>query len=149
MDEIQTKKKTNNKKTLPVILLILGIILFLLGSYQNDVYENGSLQVQATVTDIRTTDETDDGPVSYKHVYYGEYTANGKTYTDKKLHTAYTGSSKPKYSRGDTIEITVNPENPGKKVAEGGIFLIVGFILILWNAVCLFKNRKEHKEATP
>lgn len=130
-----------------IIWLIVGIVVFVMGSYQNIQYEENSLIVSATVTDVKTTDETDDGPISYEHVYYGEYEVDGKMYSDKNLATRHTSDHKPEYPVGSQIEIKVYPDNPGKKVAEGGIFLMVGFGLIIWNSVMLYKIKKAGKQS--
>ena len=107
-----------------IVWLVVGIILFSLGGYQNIQYEEKSLLVNATITDIKTVDDTDDGPISYKHTYYGEYTIDGKCYSNKKLTTKYTSSHLPDDKIGSTIGIHVNPENPNKQVAEGGLFIM-------------------------
>ena len=70
-----------------IIFLIVGIILLSIGYYQNTKYEKKSIVVNATITRIKSVDDTDDGPISYRHTYYGSYTVNGKEYTDKKLET--------------------------------------------------------------
>ena len=128
------------------IFLIIGIILFILGGYQNIQYEENSLTVPATVTNVKTRDDTDGGPTTYKHTYYGEYEVDGKKYENVKLDTAYTSSYTPKYSVGDQLKIKVYPDNPDTKVPEGGIFLTVGLIMAVWNLVLLVKSKKA-KEA--
>ncbi len=115
------------------VFLIIGIIVFLLGMYQNFQYEENSLIVEATVTRTEIKEDTDDG--SERQILYGEYTVNGKKYTDKKLGTRHSDFLK----RGDTVEIRVYPEHPEFKVAEGGVFGVVGFVLIVYNSVKLHK----------
>ena len=130
-----------------IIFLVIGIILFTLGGYQNTIYEEKSLIVKATVTDIKTKEDYDSG---YSHTYYGSYTVDGKTYKNKKLTTYYTNSSFPEdLFVGDTYKIRVYPDNPEKEVAEGGIFITVGVILIVYNSVVLYKRRKRNKAANP
>lgn len=126
-----------------IILLIIGIILFSLGGYQNIQYEEHSLVVNATITNIETVNDTDDGPISYKHTYYGNYTANGKEYKNKKLTTKYTSSSLPDFYNDGTVEIRVYPDNPEIKVAEGGLFIMGGFALMIYGGVVLYMNRKQ------
>ena len=128
-----------------IILLIIGIVLFFLGGYQNVQYEEHSLLVNATITEIKTIDDTDDGPITYKHTYYGMYTVDGKEYTDKKLATRYTSSFIPDQKKGDTVEIRVYPDNPEKQVAEGGLFSVLGTGLIVYAGIVLFKKRKARK----
>lgn len=45
-----------------IIFLVIGIILFTLGGYQNTIYEEKSLIVKATVTDIKTKEEKETKP---------------------------------------------------------------------------------------
>ena len=117
--------------------------MFSLGGYQNMQYEEHSIIVDAKITDIKTVDDTDGGPVSYKHTYYGSYTINGKEYTNKKLTTKYTGSFMSDLHRGDTIEIRVDPSNPNHKVADGGLFIVGGFVLIVYSGIILYKRKKS------
>ena len=130
-----------------IVWLLIGLILLALGGYQNTQYEENSLLVSATITDIKTVEDTDDGPISYKHTYYGEYTVDGKHYSNKKLETKYTSSHLPDLSRGNTIEIHVNPDNPDKQVAEGGLFIMGGFALIIYNSIAI-ALRKKNKTKT-
>ncbi len=126
-----------------LIFLIIGLILFALGGYQNIQYEEHSLLVDATVTDIKSKDDPDGG---YTHVYYGSYTVDGTEYTDQKLTTKYTNTMMPEdLFVGDTVELRVYPEKPGKKVAEGGIFITVGVVMTVYNAIVLHKHRKRAK----
>lgn len=124
------------------ILLIIGIVIFVLGGYQNIQYEDHSLVVAATITDIKTVDNSD-GPTSYSHTYYGDYSVEGINYTHKKLKTSHTGYSYPDLSRGDIIEIIVDPDNPGKRVTDGGLFVMGGLGLIVYSTVVLIKKHKD------
>ena len=128
-----------------IIWLIIGLILFGLGGYQNTQYEEHSLLVTATITDIKTVDDTGDGPTSYKHTYYGEYTVDGTLYTNKKLTTTYTNSSWPDLHTGDTVEIRVKADNPSKKEPEGGFVITVGVLITVYNAYVLIKRKKAKK----
>ena len=130
-----------------MLWLIIGIILFVLGGYQNNFYKNESVQVKAVIKDIKTDEDYEDN--SYEHRYYGDYTINGKTYKNKKLKTEYGGSSSPDKARGETITIRVYPENPGRQVSDGGIFITVGVIMIIWNIVALRKAKKQNQETPP
>ena len=130
------------------IWLIIGIIIFIMGAYQNTQYEEHSLNVEATITRVKTVDDTDDGPISYKHTYYGDYTVDGKEYTNKKLDTKYNSSHIPDLHEGDTIEIKVYPDNPSKKVAEGGIFIMLGFGIMIYNIIVIVQAKKRRKKET-
>ncbi|MBR5570744.1 MAG: hypothetical protein IKW10_07635 [Oscillospiraceae bacterium] len=124
--------------------LIIGIIIFVLGLYQNNIYENESVKVKAVITDIKVEDDTDDA--SFRYIYYGDYTVNGKTYTHKKLKTEYGSYSTPNRFTGETISLRVYPDHPGRQVSEGGVFGVVGLVLIVWNAVALRKAKKQEKQ---
>lgn len=128
-----------------IIILIIGIVVFGMGIYQNTQYEENSLMVTATITDIKTVDETDEGPISYEHTYYGEYTVDGEEYSNKKLKTSHTSSITPDFNEGDTIDIRVQIDDPSKKVAEGGLFIVGGFTVTIYSIVVLIKNRKQLK----
>ena len=128
-----------------MIILIVGLVLFFLGAYQNYKYEEQSLKVKATITDIETKDDPDGG---YRHTYYGKYKVDGKTYRNKKLQTKYDNAYVPDEAIGDTIKITVDPENPNRKVAEGGVFGVVGLIMTVCGIVMCVKNKKT-KESAP
>ena len=128
------------------IWLIIGIIIFILGSYQNTQYEEHSLIVDATITRVKTVDDTDDGPISYEHTYYGDYTVDGKEYTNKKLAKKYNSSHIPDLHEGDTIEIRVNPDKPSKMVPEGGWFIMVGFGITIYNIIMIVRAKKRIKK---
>lgn len=126
-----------------IIWLVVGIILFGLGGYQNIKYENLFVDVDATVTNINTVDDSDDGPTGYKHIYYGEYTLDGKKYTDVELTTKYTSSISPDHPEGSTISIRVNPDDPSGDASDGGLLIVAGFIVIGWSIVILVKAKKN------
>ncbi len=127
-----------------IIILVVGLTLFFLGVCQNFKYEEQSLKVKATITDIKTKDDPDG---DYIHTYYGKYEVDGKTYKNKKLYTEYGGSYEPNKSVGDTIKITVDPDNPNKKAAEGGVFGTVGLIMTVCGIVMLVKDKKAKEQA--
>ena len=126
-----------------IVWLLVGLVLFALGMHQNIQYEDNSLRVYATITDINTEDHSDDGPASYLHTYYGEYTVDGKRYANMKLDSKFSSSWEPQYSRGDTIEIQVTPNKPEKQMANGDLFGVAGFALIVYNLSVLIKSRKK------
>jgi len=131
------------------ILLIIGVILLAIGGFQNTRYEDQSITVTAVITRVDTDDRTDDGPISYKHTYYGEYTVDGKTYTDVELAAKYTSDSTPDPSVGGTMDIQVSPEDPGETLSDGGIFIVAGMVLVVWGIVSIVKARKKAKTETP
>lgn len=123
------------------IFLIVGIVVLSLGFYQNTKYEEGSVIVNAVVTRIETKTDSDDGSV--KETYYGDYTVDGKEYKDIKLASKYNNY----LTYGDTVEIRVYPDNPGKTVPEGGLFAVIGLVIIVYNGYVLYKQRKARKLA--
>ena len=129
-----------------VIWLLVGILLFTLGLFQNIKYEEGSIKVDAEITRIKTRDDPDG---DYIHTYYGSYEVDGVVYEDQKLDTYYGGDYIPPKSKGDTIRITVDPEKPERKVAEGGIFGTVGLVIVVYNIVKLVKAKKAKEQNTP
>ena len=126
------------------ICIIIGIIFFLLGSYQGYRYETVGIRVDGIITNVKSKDDTDDGPTSYKHTYYGYYEVDGEKYENKVLATKYTSSHKPDYSKGDKIELVVNPNNPKREMAEGGFFCMAGFLIILFGIFGFRKKKSDN-----
>lgn len=124
--------------------LMVGVVIFIIGLCLNIRYEDYSLVVEATVTEIKTR-QTSDG--DYRHVYYGEYTVDGKTYEDQKLTANYSNTEyDTSMSVGDTYEMRVNPHKPARKVMEGGLFGVVGLLLAVYGGVQVRRYRKAEKE---
>lgn len=121
------------------IILIAGIIAFLIGTYQTGQYETAiknGYEVDAIVTKVeinKSSDVTEDDT----YVLYGDYEVGGKEYKNKRLYT-----TTKEYHKGDTYKLVVNPENPDKKMPEGALFSIGGFIMIV---VAIVNKRKEKK----
>lgn len=131
-------KKILNSTT----VLILGIVLFLLGSYQGGLYDDAKssgYEIEAKIVDVVVKEEHDSDMIYYYDTYtvYADYTIDGKDYTHVKVGK-YT---EPKYI-GDTITVVVNPEDPGRKMTEGGIFATVGFIMIVGAVVSKAKKKQ-------
>ena len=128
--------------------LIVGLILFSIGAVMNTKYEDEGIAVSAVITRIETEDDTDDGPISYKHTFYGTYTVDGNTYTDVRLGSYYNSSTTPPQSVGDAYDLIVNPDNPSKQLPEGGLFLSAGMILSVVYGVKIYQERKKAKQPT-
>lgn len=127
-----------------VFILIAGIIFTCVGFYMFMQYEENAFTVDAVVTDIDIKEDSDsDSSTAYIHTYYGEYTVDGKKYTDVKLERRYSNSQFPEQYVGDTIEFTVNGENPDRKAKDGGFFSTVGLVTVV---VCAVKIRKIKKK---
>ena len=129
-----------------VVFLFIGIVLTCLGFYQFWQYENNSVTVEATVSDIETKEGDSDSASAFRHIYYGDYTVDGKEYKNKKLATRYSNEYMPDMHIGDKIEIVVDASNPGRRMTEGGIFGMVGLVMVVWNAVAISKIKTADKE---
>ena len=126
------------------IWLLVGIALFLVGCIGPMMYENAKengYQVEATVTRVEERDRTnDDGPDTTVYTYYGEYELDGKTYTNVKLGKSY---DTKQYVEGSTMQVVVNPNNPGSTMFEGGVICTVGFVIMVVAIVMKFSERKK------
>ena len=123
-------------------VLIIGVIIFVLGGYQNNLYEQAKAngyEVEAEIVEVIVEREVDE-ILDYTYAVYADYTVDGKKYTHIRIGE-YTS---PKYV-GKKITVVVNPENPDKMMAEGGIFLTFGFVAAIGAAISkiIVKNKKE------
>ncbi|WP_195450999.1 DUF3592 domain-containing protein [Anaeromassilibacillus sp. 1001302B_160321_C8] len=103
-----------------------------------DEAKNSGYEIEARIVDVVVKEEHDSDMIYYYDTYtvYANYTIDGKDYSHVKVGK-YT---EPKYV-GDTITVVVNPEEPGAKMAEGGIFATVGFVMIV--GVIVSKAKKK------
>ena len=142
MQRFFKKHQTVSLLACELAILMVGIILFNFGLSINRQYNN-SITVNATITNIHTSDPIDAGD-SYSHTYYGNYSVNGENYTNKLLETFYNGSHDPKHKIGDTIDIKVNSENPNKIATDGGLLLFLGLSIIIFTiaiwVIAIFKS---------
>lgn len=124
-------KEKNMKKSLTnVMIVLLPIAIFLLGCIQPMRYENAiakGYKIDATITKVESKVEE----VEYAGEYtvdsiYVDYEVDGQKYENVKVGKYSDGGSK-----GEVIQIVVNPNNPGKVMKQGGVLATVGFILML------------------
>lgn len=128
------------------IWLAVGAIVFCVGLGINFIYENKSVAVEAVITGVDTTD-TSDG--DYRDAYYGTYTVDGETVTDKKLCTLYRSPGEDyAHPVGDTYELRVNPDRPNRKAPEGGVFGVVGLVLVVYHGVMIRRHKRMVKKLT-
>lgn len=124
-------------------ILIVGIVILVIGMALNLRYEDAAergYEVEAEVVEVVHKERYDpDTGTEDRYIVYADYTVDGKEYTHKKVGTY----AQPKHE-GDIIEVVVNPENPKVMLPEGGVFGVVGFLMILYGA---FAVRKEKKTA--
>ena len=112
-----------------LLLLLLGIVLLFIGCSKNTEYEDRSVIVNATITEIDSDQDLD--TYRYKHRFYGDYTIDGKEYTHKLLDTKYTDSSYSGSYVGATMEIRVKRDKPNRRSTDGGLFIVGGIVLIV------------------
>ena len=130
-----------------IICLVIGIVLTVLGFIQFWNYENRSITVEATITEIRDRVQTMDDVYDYRYVYYGEYTVDGEKHEMVRLKSEHSNDPAPKHKVGDKLEIVVDKKDPGHKMAEGGVFGTVGIVMIAWNMIALCNDKKKKKAA--
>lgn len=122
-----------------IITFLVGVIVLSVGIAQNNKYES-SPYVDATITRIDSDYDSDDG---YVHKYYGEYYLDGVKYTDIKLHSEYTDNTHPQMEVGEVYSLHVNPENSGKTLSDGGVFIVAGFVILGFDFYCFVKTIKD------
>ncbi len=121
------------------IILVIGIIIFSLGAYQNIRYEDAKdsgYSVEATVTRVKVH-EHDDGDT---YTLWGEYEKDGKTYSNVKL-----GLFTEYRKVGEIVKLVVNPDAPTKKMAEGGLFGVIGLVITVAALIRKHKEKKAEK----
>jgi hypothetical protein len=134
-----------------VMIALLPIAIFLLGCIQPMRYENAiakGYKIDATITKVESKVEE----VEYAGEYtvdsiYVDYEVDGQKYENVKVGKYSDGGSK-----GEVIQIVVNPNNPGKVMKEGGVLATVGFILMLVMyipaIVATVKEKKKNAQET-
>jgi hypothetical protein len=75
------------------------------------------------------------------YTVYGDYEFEGKEYT----HVRIGKYSEPHY-KGEMIEAVVNPRNLSKTITEGGVFNVIGFVVIIYAVVLKYGERKGNKK---
>lgn len=153
-----------NKKA-PKIVLIAGMIVFLIvgvvfvysglwfKNYDEGMKDRCTESVQAIVDDYKSSSSRhNDGTYSMSYFPVFRYTFDGIEYTKQSNY----GSGEPKYSKGDVVEIKVNPNdateffNPSDRsdiVYNVLMWIGLSFILIVvvvsFGVYLINKRRKE------
>ena len=131
------------------LVLLLGIVVFLLGSIQPMRYENAianGYEVDAKIVDIEIVEDYDvveECDVTEYHIYV-DYTVDGEEYTHIKAE------EKTKLNGlwvGDTMKLVVNPNKPEKKMFDGGILATAGLLIIGYGIYCVIQDKRKKKKA--
>ena len=131
------------------LVLLLGIVVFLLGSIQPMRYENAianGYEVDAKIVDIENVEDYDvveECDVTEYHIYV-DYTVDGEEYTHVKAEET---ENRDKYRVGDTMKLVVNPDKPGKKMFDGGILATIGMLITGYGIFCIVSDRRKKKKA--
>lgn len=131
------------------LVLLLGIVVFLLGSIQPMRYENAianGYEVDAKIVDIENVEDYDvveECDVTEYHIYV-DYTVDGEEYTHVKAEET---ENRDKYRVGDTMKLVVNPDKPGKKMFDGGILATAGMLIIGYGIYCVIADKRKKKKA--
>lgn len=140
-----------------VVFLIVSVVFVCSGlwfkNYDKGMKERCTESVQAIVDDYKSSSSRDnDGTYSTSYFPVFNYTYNGIDYTKRSNY----GSGEPEYSKGDIVEIKVNPGdateffNPSDRsdivynVLIGvGMFLILIIVAVSFGVYLINQRRKE------
>lgn len=128
------------------IWLVVGILLFCIGSAIDYRYENAKetgYEVIATVTDVKyhVDHDVDGGPDRDEYIAYGTYTVDGKQYNNIRL-----GTYSSEINVGDRIPVIVAPHNPARIISDGGLLIVPGFLIVIISIVVLVKSKKKNNQ---
>ena len=161
---MNVKVHITNKKAVKFVLiasmmvfLIVGIILVCSGlwfkNYDKGVKERCTESVQAVVDGYQSSSSShSDGTSSTSYFPVFSYTYDGRDYTKQSNY----GSGETKYSKGDVVEIMVNPNNATEffnpsdrsdivyNVLMGiGLTFILIVVVVSFGVYLINKRRKE------
>lgn len=140
-----------------VVFLIVGVVFVCSGlwlkNYDKGMKERCTESVQAIVDGYKSSSSRhNDGTYSMSYFPVFSYTFDGMEYTKQSNY----GSGEPKYSKGDVVEIKVNPTDATEffdpsdrsdivyNVLIGvGMFLILIIVVVSFCVYLINKRRKE------
>lgn len=129
-----------------VVFLIVGVVFVCSGfwfkNYDKGMKERCTESVQAIVDDYKSSSSRhNDGTYSMSYFPVFSYTFDGMEYTKQSNY----GSGEPKYSKGDVVEIRVNPNDATEFFDPSdrsdivyNVLICVGMFLILIIVVVSF-----------
>ena len=113
-------------------IIILGIIIFLIGSIWPTRYETAKekgYEVDATIVEVKIEEDYALEVTSY--TLYVDYEFDGKKYEHVEVGESYDTYDTGENYEGKVIKVVVNPNSPGEIMEEGGILCMLGFILTI------------------
>lgn len=140
-----------------VVFLIVGVVFVCSGlwfkNYDKGMKERCTESVQAIVDGYKSSSSRhNDGTYSMSYFPVFSYTFNGMEYTKQSNY----GSGDPKYSKGDVVEIRVNPNDATEffdpsdrsdivyNVLIGvGMFIIFIIVVVSFGVYLIGQRRKE------
>lgn len=140
-----------------IVFLIVGVVFVCSGlwfkNYDEGMKDRCTESVQAIVDDYKSSSSrNNDGTYSICYFPVFSYTFDGMEYTKQSNY----GSGEHKYSKGDVVEIKVNPNdateffNPSDRsdivynVLIGvGMFLILIIVVVLFGVYLIGQRKKE------
>lgn len=153
-----------NKKAPKIVLIAVMIVFFIVGvvfvcsglwlkNYDKGMKDRCTESVQAVVADYKSSSSShNDGTYSMSYFPVFSYTFDGVEYTKQSNY----GSGEPKYSKGDVVEIKVNPNDateffdPSDRsdivynvLISVGMFLILIIVVVLFGTYLINQRRKE------
>lgn len=140
-----------------MVFLIVGVVFVCSGlwfkNYDKELKDRCTESVQAIVDDYQSSSfRHNDGTYSTSYFPVFRYTFDGVEYTKQSNY----GSGEPKYSKGDVVEIKVNPDDATEffdpsdrsdivyNVLIGvGMFLILIIVAVSFGVYLINQRRKE------
>lgn len=140
-----------------IVFLIVGVVFVCSGlwfkNYDEGMKDRCTEYVQAIVDDYKSSSSrNNDGTYSISYFPVFSYTFDGMKYTKQSNY----GSGEPKYSKGDVVEIKVNPNDATEffdpsdrsdivyNVLIGvGMFLILIIVVVSFGVYLINQRRKE------
>ena len=140
-----------------LVFLIVGVVFVCSGlwfkNYGKGMKERCTESVQAIVDDYKSSSSRhNDGTYSISYFPVFRYIFDGMEYTKQSNY----GSGEPKYSKGDAVEIKVNPNDATEffdpsdrsdivyNVLIGvGMFLILIIVVVSFGVYLIGQRRKE------
>lgn len=108
----------------PLVWLAIGALLLIVGGYMYNNSGNAAGDPVAVTAQVTRVEEK---TVSGNTVYcaYGDYTVDGKSYTDVPL-----AEGAGPYEAGQSLDVEVTPEKGKTSFFDGGLFVVLGVLIV-------------------